>query len=74
MFHQRYAFVSLAIFLWSIGECRCQGYPSISAQGTIDGDSFNLGQIQWGTLPGHAHITGAFLIVDSRQCFYDRRF
>ena len=52
-----------AVYLWSIGERRCQGYSAVPAQGTIDDDSINLGQIQWGTLSGHAHITGGVLSV-----------
>lgn len=66
------AFVNSAVYLWSIGECCCQGYAAIPAQGTIDDDSINLGQIQWGTLPGHAHITGAVLSVEAVLYLYRR--
>lgn len=71
MFHQL-AFVNSAVYLWSIGECCCQGYSAIHAQGTIDDDSINLGQIQWGTLPGHAHITGVVLSVEAALYLYCR--
>lgn len=66
------AFVNSAVYLWSIGERGCQGYSAIPAQGTIDDDSINLGQIQWGTLPGHAHITGGVLFVEAGLYFYCR--
>lgn len=61
-----------AVYLWSIGESCCQGYPAIPAQGTIDDDSINLGQIQWSTLPGHAHITGVVLSVEAVLYLYYR--
>lgn len=66
------AFVNSAVYLWSIGEHRCQGYSAIPAQGAIDDDSINLGQIQWGTLPGHVHITGAVLFVEAGLYVYCR--
>lgn len=62
-----------AVYLWSIGECCCQGYPAIPAQGTIDDDSVNLGQIQWGTLPGHAHITGVVLPTEAALYYRARK-
>lgn len=64
-FHQRCLCELSSFLLWSIGERRCQGYPAIPAQGTIDDDSISLGQTQWGTLPGHAHITGAALSLEA---------
>lgn len=67
------AFVKSAVYLWSIGECCCQGYPAIPAQGTIDDDSVNLGQIQWGTLPGHAHITGVVLPTEAALYYRARK-
>lgn len=32
--------------LWLIGERCCQGYSAVLAQGAIDDDCINLGQIQ----------------------------
>lgn len=53
--------------VWSIGEHSCQGRSAIPAQGTIDNDAINLGQIQWGALPGHTHFTGGLFMVVLQQ-------
>lgn len=63
-------FVSSATCLWSIGERCCQGYPALPAQRAIDDDSIDLGQIQWGTSPGHAHITGVVHPVEALLNLY----
>lgn len=39
------AFVKSAVYLCCVGERCCQGYSTIPAEGTIDDDCINLGQI-----------------------------